>query len=116
MDDDADYQAVLRSMLRRSGYEVEECRFGGNVLHRLLFKDIDLVVLDYIMPDQKGDRISLNIRSIESLKELPIIIVTGHSEMGEEFFKSMGADAVIYKPVNYEELIAAVEKFLPDSS
>ncbi|OGW81930.1 MAG: hypothetical protein A3C47_03595 [Omnitrophica bacterium RIFCSPHIGHO2_02_FULL_51_18] len=114
VEDDRDYQAVLRLMLQRAGYETEECRFGSNALPRLLAKDIDLVMLDYMMPDEKGDEISHSIKSMETLKKLPILIVTGHHELSEEFFKGMGAQEVLYKPVNYDELVDKVKKCLKD--
>ena len=112
VDDDQSYLATLHGMLGRMGHLVEECRFGANVLSRLLQKDIDLVVMDYLMPDEKGYVISRHIKTMESLKRIPIIIVTGHHELAEEFFKSMGAEEVIYKPVTYEDLADKVKRCL----
>ena len=112
VDDEREYTRLFRQMLERGGYEIVEMSKGSDVLRRLLAEPFDLVLLDYQMKDIRGDRVCRNIRSEEKLKELPLIMVTAHRELDEAYFKSMGANEVIYKPVSQSSLREAVEKYL----
>ena len=112
VDDDREYTHLFHQMLEREGYEVVELANGADVYRRLLGESFDLVLLDYRMKDVRGDKICENIRSEETLKNLPLIIVTAYRDIDEAFFKSLGANEVIYKPVDREELITKVAKYL----
>ncbi len=112
VDDDREYTRLFRQMLEQAEYEIVEVSRGSEVFTRLMAESFDLVILDYGMRDTRGDHICHNIRSEKKLKHLPLIIVTGYRDIDESFFKALGANEVIYKPVNRTDLKKIVEKYL----
>jgi DNA-binding response OmpR family regulator len=112
VDDERDVAMLLRNYLEFKGYQVEEAHNGSDALKRIFNGDYDLVLLDYGMRDIKGDRICLLTRDDDKTKKLPVIFVTAHVEVEDRVFKQCGADDVIYKPVNSDELYKKIEKYL----
>lgn len=115
VDDERDVAMLLEHHLEQHGYEIEQIHSGSEALTRIFRGGYDLVLLDYGMKDIKGDRISLLMRADDKLRNLPIIIVTAHVEVGEREFKEYGANAVLYKPVESDELLATVRKCLKET-
>ena len=114
VDDERDVAMLLEHQLEQHGYEIEKIYSGSEALTRIFQGGYDLILLDYGMKDIKGDRISLLIREDAKLRTLPVIIVTAHIEVDENEFKEYGATEVLYKPVESEDLLAAVKKCLKE--
>ena len=112
VDDDKAYALLIQHKLQNGGYESEIVLHGSDVMRMAIGGGWDLILLDHKMPDVMGSRVCDNVRSEPKLKDIPIIIVTGHHEFGEEVFKSYGATEVIYKPFEDKELIGKIEKCL----
>ncbi len=112
VDDEKAFTLALRRRLELSGYEVEEASGGSDVFRRLLQRPFDLVILDYMMPDIRGNKVCEIVRSEARFKDLPIIIVTAYHNQDEATLKSYGATEVLYKPVAVEELLALIDKHL----
>jgi two-component system, OmpR family, phosphate regulon response regulator PhoB len=69
----------------------------------------DLVLLDLSLPDGEGFKICSHIRQSDSLRDIPIIFLTGREEIEDkEMAFAMGADDYIVKPVDSRELKARV--------
>ncbi len=113
VDDDPDMVKALQFRLESRGYEVEACENGAKALDAILESDFGIVLMDYFMPGLKGDQICQSIRQEDRLKELPILILTAFSHYDENFFKGQGATEVLYKPVNLDELLEKINKYLP---
>lgn len=114
-DDERDFTRSLRAKLERLGYDVEEVQQGSDVFRRVMTGQIDLVLLDYRMADESGDKVCLSIRSEARFKNLPILFVTGFRHMEEQAFQELGATAVIYKPIDFEELAQKVAQYLGEA-
>jgi len=115
VDDERDVAMLLQHQLEQHGYAIEKIYSGSEALTRIFQGGFDLVLMDYGMKDIKGDRISLLMRADEKLRTLPIIIITAHVEVGERELKEYGANIVLYKPVEREDLLAAVKKCLKEA-
>ena len=113
-DDDRGAAMVMRHMLMIHGYEIEEVYQGSDVLRRVSESPFDLLLLDFNMRDIKGDRVCLLLRMDEKTKNLPIMIVTAHTEREERIFKEYGATEVIYKPLETETFLQKVKKCLKE--
>lgn len=111
-DDDKETTHMLRRKLESLGYSVEEVNRGSDVFPRVMSGQIDLVLLDYSMADERGDRVSLSIRSESKFRNLPILFLTGHRELEPTSFKAFGADEVFYKPVDFEDLADKLRQYL----
>ena len=112
VDDDREYTRLFHQMLDCLGHDIVEVTSGSEVYRRLMTESFNLVLLDYKMRDIRGDLVCETIRSENRLKNIPLIMVTGHRELEREFFKTIGASDVLYKPLERAHLVEMVEKYL----
>ncbi|MEJ1157970.1 response regulator [Prosthecomicrobium sp. N25] len=121
MDDNRNFQNMLRTMLRTFGFRrVDVLSEAAKVLLHLEQNAIDLVFLDLVMTGTGGSRESGldlidDIRHDGSLANpmMPIVLVTGHaSRPVVERAMSSGADYVLAKPVSPRTVQAAVTAML----
>ena len=113
IDDDILLIKLARNILLQNGYEVitaEEAPLG---LEMAMKNKPDLIVLDVMMPIINGFNICRLLKSEESYRHIPIILLT--SRTGEEdhkIGKDAGADAYLAKPLNSSELLGKVKELL----
>ena len=112
VDDERDIAMLLHHYLEVKDYVIEEVYNGAEAMKRIFSDEFDLVLLDYDMRDIKGDRICQLTRADEKMRKLPVIIVTAHVEMDDKFFRDYGATDVIYKPLDSDELVRKIEKYI----
>jgi len=105
----------LRNRLQKEGYGVIDVDRGEDALAALEEKEIDLVLLDYRLPDMDGLQILRNISS--RLEELPVIMMTAYSSV-ESAIEAMklGAFDYLNKPFEVEELLLGIAKALENTS
>lgn len=118
--DDVDVvRLVIRKMLARSGHEVEEASDGIAGIERLQSGGFDLVITDIWMPALDG--VTFLRKARELSPGLPIIAISGGAPRSSatqtlEEAAAMGANAVLMKPVDREELEQALAAALPKQS
>jgi CheY-like chemotaxis protein len=114
VDDEKSITMTFRRLLEiaHSDYEIEEAHGGSQAFRRLMQGSFDLVLLDYMMPDVRGDKVCEMIRSEERLKDLPIVIVTAYHDQTEAKLKAWGATEVLYKPVEGKDILNVIRKYL----
>jgi CheY-like chemotaxis protein len=115
VDDDVRNIFALTALLERGHAVVSFAESGESALDLLeAAPDIDLVLMDIMMPGMDGYDTIRAIRKVSSFKALPIIAVTGKVVHGErERCIDAGADDYVPKPVDTVELLAAVGPYLP---
>jgi DNA-binding response OmpR family regulator len=110
VDDDEDIRALLRLVLERAGYEVDEQADGRSALRAFHVGRHDLVVLDVTMPDLDGWEVLDRIRD---LSEVPVLMLTARdSETDRVRGLRAGADDYVTKPFDRDELLARIEGLL----
>lgn len=112
IDDNPKY---LADVLPTFGYEVEVAYDGLQGLQFLTNKDhdIDLVILDVMMPNMDGFETLKVIRSKEHLQVLPVIMLTAvDTEQKQISGLKFGADDYIVKPFSLPNLLARIEAVL----
>jgi DNA-binding response OmpR family regulator len=77
VDDDRAIQEMLTDVLAQAGYTVETCRDGRKVMPQLEAKRFDAVILDVLIPHMNGFTIIEQIRTHPSLRDLPVIMISG---------------------------------------
>jgi CheY-like chemotaxis protein len=115
IDDDDIQRHMLSTLLAAEGYTVLEAASGNEGMGVLLAKLPDLVFLDYEMPDLDGLSLLRKARMSPHLKDMPVIMLTGHSE--KEVVKlcvQNGANDYLVKPVNAERLREHLAKFISE--
>lgn len=112
-DDRISNQKILLDILEGSGYNLLLAKNGAETLETLDKYNVDLIVLDFMLPDMSGAEISKEIRKKHSMVELPIIMLTasGKSIDLENSFE-YGANDFIKKPADAQELISRINSLL----
>ncbi len=113
VDDNPDMRAYVSSILREAGYQVQTARNGSEGFH--IAKELlpHLVVTDLMMPIVTGLEMIRTIRSEETLKGIPIILLTAKVDEDTRIEGTeRGADAYLAKPFNDRELLAEARNLL----
>jgi signal transduction histidine kinase/DNA-binding response OmpR family regulator len=84
VDDDPKALELLGEVLRASGYETQAVRNGKRALEVLANKAVGAVLLDLLMPGMDGFEVIRHVRQEPTLKELPILVMTGKNLTKEE--------------------------------
>jgi signal transduction histidine kinase/HAMP domain-containing protein len=114
VDDDLRNAFAITSILELYGLTVIHASSGHQGIEVLRSgRDIDLVLMDVMMPEMDGYATTAAIREMPPLADLPIIAVTARAMQGDRG-KSLAAGASDYvtKPVDTEELLACMERWL----
>ncbi len=111
VEDETSLRAILALELTDAGYEVFEAENGqvGFDLAREFMPD--LIITDVIMPKVDGSQLLKKLRSDDSLKHIPCIILTIRSKM-RDYFEAVEVDEFLEKPFRTAELLATVQKIL----
>ena len=109
-DDDKDIVEAIDIYLTQEGYEVLKAYDGDEAIRVLKNNEVDLLIMDVMMPRLDGIRATLKIRENMSL---PIIILSAKSEDADKILGlNIGADDYMTKPFNPLELVARVKSQL----
>ena len=110
VDDDGDIRLLLRELLERAGYMVDEAGDGKTALRQLFANAPALVILDVTMPDMDGYQ---TLERIRDLSEVPVLMLTARTQELEKVRGlSAGADDYVAKPFGRQELLARVQALL----
>ncbi len=114
VDDDARNIFALSSVLERRGMKVYTACTGNEALEMMQAKrDIALVLMDIMMPEMDGYQTIGEIRRKEEWRRLPIVALTAKAMKGDrEKCLEAGASDYLAKPVNTEQLLAALRMWL----
>ncbi|MDO4617584.1 MAG: response regulator transcription factor [Lachnospiraceae bacterium] len=105
-DDEKEIRDVFRLYLEQAGYTVVEAENGMQALDILKKEQIDLVLLDIMMPGIDGYRTLKNIRETNNI---PVIMVSAKSAESDKILGlNLGADDYIVKPFQPMEAVARV--------
>ena len=110
VDDDREIVDAIEIYLNNEGFEVLKAYDGMEALEIIADTDIDLIIIDIMMPKLDGIRATMKIRED---KNIPIIILSAKSEASDKVMGlNVGADDYVTKPFNPLELIARVKSHL----
>lgn len=111
VDDESRMRKLVKDFLIKSNYEVLEAEDGSQALD-IFFEhnDVDLIILDVMMPKMDGYQVC---REIRSYSKVPIIMLTAKSDERDELMGfELGVDEYISKPFSPKILVARVEAIL----
>ena len=109
-DDEADIRKIVRLLLEKKGYSVSEASNGLAAIEAVQGGDIDLVIMDIMMPKMSGIEATAKIREISML---PILFLTAKSLVRDkEDAYLAGGDDYLVKPFSSTELAMKVEALL----
>jgi CheY-like chemotaxis protein len=114
VDDDVRNVFALTSALEAHGMDVAYAENGREALERLQADaDVDLILMDIMMPELDGYETTRAIRAMPAFNELPIIALTAKAMKGDrEKSINAGASDYITKPVEVEQLVSLMRVWL----
>jgi CheY-like chemotaxis protein len=114
VDDDARNIFALSSVLERRGMRVLAATTGGEAIELVQSTpDVDIVLMDIMMPEMDGYQTIGAIREDPAFRRLPIIALTAKAMKGDrEKCLESGASEYLAKPVNTEQLLTAMRSWL----
>lgn len=112
VDDELKMRILIRDFLRKEGFETIEASNGNDALNLFLEdKEIDLIILDVMMPQMDGWEVCKKIRNYSN--SIPILMLTAKST-NEDIIKGfqLGSDDYLTKPFHIQILIERVKALL----
>jgi len=114
IEDEVKIARFLELELRHEGYEVEIAYDGRAGYERAVRGDVDLVILDLMLPELSGIEVCRRIRRVS---DVPIIMLTAKDDTADKVMGlDMGADDYVTKPFVIEELLARIRAALKRKS
>ena len=114
VDDDVRNLFAMNTALERFGLNVVSAESGKEAIEILdKTKDIDIVLMDIMMPEMDGYETMREIRQVPEFRSLPILALTAKAMKGDrEKCLDAGASDYIAKPVNTDQLLSLMRVWL----
>ncbi|HJS17911.1 MAG TPA: response regulator [Anaerolineales bacterium] len=114
VEDNPDNRTLVRRILLSQDYDMLEAIDAADALKILKDARPDLILMDINMPDMDGYTLTAKIKSMPGFERIPILALTANVMRGDkERTLEAGCDGYIQKPLDIDQLINEVEKFLP---
>jgi DNA-binding response OmpR family regulator len=115
VDDEPDIVRAVVRILRSRGHDVVTAKDGQEALEYVIQSPPDLVILDLDLPRVDGFEVCRRMKSGESTKHIPIVMMTAAyiSVADADRGTRLGADEYIAKPFMKQVLVHNVERLLP---
>jgi adenylate cyclase len=108
VDDEPANLRLLDAVLTPRGYRVLTAPSGAEALALLETEDVDLVLLDIVMPGMDGHEVCRRIRATPATEFLPVVMITASGSEQRLAALESGADDFVTKPFDKSELLARV--------
>ena len=110
VDDEPEIRKILRLLLQSKGYSVSEAANGFLAVEAVAKNEIDLVIMDIMMPKMSGVEATAEIRKTSTV---PVLFLTAKSlDSDKESAYHIGGDDYLVKPFSSSELLLKVESLL----
>jgi len=113
VEDEPAIRKMLRTSLATKGYKIVEAKKGFDALDLIMSHNVDLVLLDWMLPDINGVDLIKKIRDTSKPSNIPIVMLTAKSqEVDKVRALELGADDYLTKPIAFEELGARIKALI----
>ncbi len=114
VDDEPDLCETVKLLLDGKGFETVTALSGAEALKKLRKEPVDLVLVDFFMPEMTGRGLVDEIRKDPKLKKLKLAFLTValFGEVGREDLQKLGILDYIQKPFDNEDLVRRVKKMV----
>lgn len=117
VEDNVDNRTLVRRILLSENYELIEAVNAMDALRVLENTKPDLILMDINMPDMDGYTLTAKIKTTPGFERVPILAITANVMRGDkEKTLEAGCDGYIQKPLDIDQLIREVERFLARSA
>jgi two-component system chemotaxis response regulator CheY len=117
VDDSLESRMLLGKILTKAfGSQIIEAAHGKDALRKLSIEKPDVVFLDYEMPVMNGKETLKSIRAISEYQDLPVVMVTSHSEIDlVRELLSYKVSAYLVKPLSTDYVVKRISIIFPKS-
>ena len=113
IDDEEGFLQITEVILQRAGYQTVRARNGSEGMRLVDECDPDLIILDDMMPGISGSEMCARLKSDPDYRKLPIIMHTAGVKLrNPELVRSIGADALLFKPTVAQTIVETVGRLL----
>ena len=113
VEDNPDNRTLVRRILLSEDYKLLEATNAHEALDILTTAKPDLILMDINMPDMDGYTLTAKIRSMQGFERVPILALTANVMRGDrEKTIEAGCDGYIQKPIDLDQLVREIERFL----
>lgn len=114
IDDDQDLSTVFETALKKSGFEVILAATGGEGLAKAKSENPNLILLDQILPDLKGNEVLKKLKEDSQTQNLPVVLLSnfGQNELIQEAINQGAADYILKYQIEPEDLVKKVTAML----
>jgi DNA-binding response OmpR family regulator len=112
-EDSSVLQNLIKKILLQINCSTKGVKNGAALLKEFQTNNFDLILLDINIPQKSGIECIKIIRETKSKEDLPVIAVTGNGDnLSDTEFHDLGFNDVILKPIDFDNLVTVVEKWL----
>jgi len=113
VDDSLTTMVILSSYLKQEGLDVLTAKNAVEALAKINRTKPDVIILDVVLPDRSGFEICRELKAKAETRKIPIVMCsTKATEMDKFWGRKQGADAYLVKPVDQEEFVKTVQRFI----
>ena len=117
VEDNIDNRTLVRRILISEDYNLIEATNAAECLKVLESTKPDLILMDINMPDMDGYTLTAKIKTTPGFERIPILALTANVMRGDkEKTLEAGCDGYIQKPLDIDQLVQEVERFLARSA
>ena len=117
VEDEKPIRDMIAFGLRRAGFTVSEAEDCSEARARIADSRPDLLLVDWMLPDQSGLELTRSIKRNKETQDLPVILLTARAEEQDKVAGlEGGADDYVTKPFSPRELLARIQAVLRRSS
>jgi len=117
VEDNIDNRTLVRRILLSEDYDLIEATNAAECLKVLENTKPDLILMDINMPDMDGYTLTAKIKTTPGFERVPILALTANVMRGDkEKTLEAGCDGYIQKPLDIDQLIKEIERFLARSA
>jgi two-component system cell cycle response regulator DivK len=117
IEDNPDNRVLVRRLLTSASYKVVEAVDAFEAIQRLRQHMPDLILMDINMPGVDGYTLTSKLKTVPSIKNIPIIAITANAMRGDrEKTLRAGCDGYIEKPIDIENFLDQIAYFLGNHS
>lgn len=111
IDDNPSIGEVLEVVLTAEGFSVTILHNGNTIIEDIKKYQPQVIILDYLLAEQKGTDIARTIRQHNGTKHVPLIMISAHPKAHEEA-RRVGITVFLEKPFEMQQLLSHIHKYM----
>lgn len=117
IEDEPNITEAIRFLLTRDGWQVTTHADGADAVQVIQTAGPDLVILDVMLPGKSGIDIVRDLREIEAMRALPVLMLTARGQLRDrEMAEKAGVTRFMTKPFANAEVLSAVQDLYAQAS